>query len=97
MRALMQKPLIRLFVVNGAFGALLGLAFVLAALALDMRGLRTLVAGSEHAFLALALLTVSLSATFAGAAIGTAVMMLPSDEDAFRAIGRDGEDPDKRR
>lgn len=97
MRALMKRPLIRLFVVNGAFGASLGVAFVLAALALDMRGLRTLIAGSDQAFVALALLTVSLSATFAGAAIGTAVMMLPSDEDGFRAVGREDEGGDDRR
>ncbi|MCG6122501.1 MAG: hypothetical protein MEP57_07320 [Microvirga sp.] len=59
------------------------------ALALDARGLRTLIMNSDHARLALALLAVSLSATFAGAAIATAVMLPPEDEAGFRSIGRD--------
>lgn len=89
MRGLMRRPLIRLFVLNGTLGALVGALFVAAALALDAQGLRTLLMASDDAALALALLTASLSATFAAAAIGAAVMMLPERREDFEAFSRD--------
>lgn len=87
MRKLYRMPLIRLFVLNGAFGAMLGVLFVGLSLAFDLRGLWTLVSNSDVALLALAILTVSISATFAGAAIGTAVMLLPEREEDDKAYG----------
>jgi hypothetical protein len=93
MRELYRKPLIRLFVVNGTFGALLGVLFVALAYVFDLRGLGTLLANSDVALLAIAILTFSVSATFAGAAIGTAVMLLPEreeDDAAYGGVDADG-------
>lgn len=97
MRELYRKPLIRLFVVNGAFGALLGVAFVALALAFDLRGLWTLVSNSDVAILAVVILTLSVSATFSGAAIGTAVMLLPEREEDDKAYGGVDADGNPRR
>jgi len=93
MRELYRKPLIRLFVVNGTFGALIGVLFVALAYVFDLRGLGTLLANSDVALLAIAILTFSVSATFAGAAIGTAVMLLPEreeDDAAYGGVDADG-------
>ncbi len=97
MRELYRKPLIKLFVLNGAFGALLGVLFVALAFAFDLRGLGTLVANSDVAVLALVILTFSVSATFAGAAIGTAVMLLPEREEDDKAYGGVDADGNPRR
>lgn len=97
MRELYRKPLIKLFVLNGAFGAVLGVLFVGLAFAFDLRGLGTLVANSDVAILALVILTFSVSATFAGAAIGTAVMLLPEREEDDKAYGGVDADGNPRR
>ena len=66
-------------------------------LAFDLRGLWTLVSGSDVAVLAVVVLTLSVSATFAGAAIGTAVMLLPEREEDDKAYGGVDADGNPRR
>ncbi len=77
MRELMQIPLLRLFILNGAMGIAFGIAIAAALFVLDFRGVGTLAWRTEGGFLAFAMICVGLSVTCASAAIATAVMLLP--------------------
>jgi hypothetical protein len=72
-------PLLRLFALHGAFGAMIGLLTTVALVLSDVSGLWSLASGASGGWIAIALLTVGLCATFGGAAIATAVMLLPED------------------
>lgn len=72
-------PLLRLFALHGAFGATIGLLTAAVLVLADVSGLWTLAAGSTGGWIAIALLAVGLCATFGGAAIATAIMLLPED------------------
>ena len=76
-----QHPLARLLVVNGLAGAGLGVLFVIAILAFDIAGIRTLLANGGEWVIGLALLTVGSVTTFASVAMGGAIMLMrnPSD------------------
>lgn len=76
-----RHPLARLLVVNGFAGAGLGILFVLAILAFDIAGIRTLLANGGEWIIGLALLTVGSVTTFASVAMGGAIMLVrnPSD------------------
>lgn len=76
-----RHPLARLLVVNGFAGAGLGILFVMAILAFDIAGIRTLLANGGEWIIGLALLTVGSVTTFASVAMGGAIMLVrnPSD------------------
>jgi hypothetical protein len=73
------SPLLRLFALHGALGATIGLLTTGTLVLSDVSGLWTLAAGDAGGWIAIALLTVGLCATFGGAAIATAIMLLPED------------------
>jgi hypothetical protein len=90
MRALMKQPLIRLFVVNGLLGIGFGLAIAALLVAVDFRGVATLALTDPNGFVAIVMLGLGLSVTCGGAAIATAVMLLPWEEDDDRDGGSGG-------
>ena len=77
MRELLQVPLLRLFILNGAMGIAFGIVIGAALFALDFRGVGALAWRTEGGFLALAMICAGLSVTCGSAAIATAVMLLP--------------------
>ncbi|GGK35067.1 hypothetical protein [Salinarimonas ramus] len=81
MRALMKQPLIRLFVTNGILGIGFGLAIAATLVAVDFRGVATLALTDPDGFVAVILLAFGLSVTCGGAAIATAVMLLPWEDE----------------
>lgn len=75
--------LVRFLALHAGFGALIGIGVAGLLLWLDVAGLGTLFVG-ERAQVAITLLFFgSFALTFAAAAMGTAVMLLPKDEDDF--------------
>ncbi|WP_372424514.1 hypothetical protein [Salinarimonas chemoclinalis] len=81
MRALMKQPLIRLFVTNGFLGIGFGMAIAAVLVAVDFRGVATLALTDPNGFVAVILLAFGLAVTCGGAAIATAVMLLPWEDD----------------
>ncbi|WP_029029459.1 hypothetical protein [Salinarimonas rosea] len=81
MRALMKQPLIRLFVMNGFLGIGFGMAIAAVLVAVDFRGVATLALTDPNGFVAVILLAFGLAVTCGGAAIATAVMLLPWEDD----------------
>jgi hypothetical protein len=77
MRELMQVPLLRLFILNGAMGIAFGIAIGAALFALDFRGVGALAWRTEGGLLAFAMICAGLSVTCGSVAIATAVMLLP--------------------
>lgn len=83
MAARRLPKLVRFLVGHALLGGVVGLGIALAFLWLDVDGLGTLFAG-ERSWAALVVLYFgSFVLTFASAAMGTAVMLLPKDEDSF--------------
>jgi hypothetical protein len=76
--------LIRFLAHHALTGVMVALVVVYLIVKLDLFGLGTLVEGSRHGWLALLLLFAGLAATFASLAMGTAVFLLPKDEDRWR-------------
>ena len=76
-----QMRLVRLFVVNGAMGFCFGLAIAGALVVLDVGTLAALARQAQGGALALGVLAAGLGITCAGAAIATAVMLLPYGDD----------------
>jgi uncharacterized RDD family membrane protein YckC len=76
--------LIRFLVRHAVTGVMAALLVVYAIIKFDLFGLGTLVESSRHGALALLLLFTGLAATFGSLAMGTAVFMLPKDEDRWR-------------
>jgi len=72
-------PLLRLLIVNGAFGALVGCSAAAGLLLTDAGGLATLIgeAGTGTQVAASALLFGGFALTFASLAMGSAIMLLP--------------------
>jgi hypothetical protein len=76
--------LIRFLARHALTGAMVALGVVYLIVKLDLFGLGSLVESSRHGWLALLLLFAGLAATFASLAMGTAVFLLPKDEDRWR-------------
>ena len=72
--------LVRLMIVNWAFGWAIGFVGAGAVLASNMAGIRDLMFKSEVMWEALALLFGSFGFTFGGVVCATAIMLLPIDE-----------------
>ena len=82
--AVQQLPkLIRFLGMHAAFGAALGIGIAGALLWLDVAGLGRLFAAEQSGFAAGLLYFGSFAFTFASAAMGTAVMLLPTSKDEF--------------
>jgi hypothetical protein len=62
-------------------GSLAGLVATAGLLALNVGSLRTLIAGAERGWIAVALLAAGFMITFGSAAIGAAIMSLGEDSD----------------
>lgn len=73
------QPLFRLLLINGLAGALLGIAFVLGILVMDVAHIRTMLAASGEWVVPVGLLTMGSFVTFASVAMGGAIMLLPRD------------------
>lgn len=85
-----SSRLIRLMVVNWAFGWAIGLAVAGAVLASNMAHIRDLMFRSEIMWQALALLFGGFGFTFGGVCAATAVMLLPVNEAETRRGGGPG-------
>lgn len=76
-----QEPRIfRLLAINGLAGGLLGIAFVLGILGLDIARIRTMVIASGEWAVPIGLLTMGSIVTFASVAMGGAIMLMPRGE-----------------
>jgi hypothetical protein len=73
--------LFRLLLINGLWGCAIGFGAVIGVLALDLGQLRTLISGSQEAGLAIALLCGGMVVTFGSVVMGSAIMMIPKDDD----------------
>ncbi len=71
---LRTQPLLRLLLINAAGGALIGLLFALALVALDAAHLQTLIRRDPSGAVALLLLVASFAITVGGLSAATAVM-----------------------
>ena len=71
------RPLVRLFLVNGASGAAIAGAFLLALTRIDQTGIGALLAREP---IALAATWWMLAVTFAAIQIGAAIMLLPKED-----------------
>ncbi len=76
-----RHPLFRLLLINGLAGAALGVLFVMGILAIDVAGIRTLLASTGEWVIGLALLTMGSVTTFASVAMGGAIMLMPKPKD----------------
>ncbi|MFP4125958.1 MAG: hypothetical protein ACLFU0_04855 [Alphaproteobacteria bacterium] len=76
--------LIRFLAQHALSGVMAAAVFVYLIVKLDLFGLGTLVASGQHGWTALLLLFAGLAATFASLAMGTAVFLLPKDEERWR-------------
>lgn len=74
------QPFFRLLLVNGMAGALLGIAFVLAILVMDVAQIRTMLAASGEWVVPVGLLTMGSVVTFASVAMGGAIMLMARDD-----------------
>ena len=73
-------PLLALLAGNALWGGVLGIGFVVGAVALDLGHLRQLLTFSADGAIALGLLTIGSVITFASVVMGGAVMMISRDE-----------------
>ncbi|WP_439527324.1 hypothetical protein [Pannonibacter sp.] len=80
-RVLPENPLFRLLAINGAVGVLVSLLVFAGLLISNAAGLRDLIANAEDPVVPVVLLGFGLIITLGSAVIGSAIMMLPSDED----------------
>ena len=76
--------LIRFLLNHAVTGVMAALVVVYLIVKMALFGLGTLVDSNRHGPLALGLLFVGLAATFASLAMGTAIFLLPKDEDRWR-------------
>ncbi|MCZ8375752.1 MAG: hypothetical protein O9342_10275 [Beijerinckiaceae bacterium] len=74
------QGLFRLLIINGLAGALLGVAFVLGILALDVAQIRTMLVASGEWLVPVGLLTMGSVVTFASVAMGGAIMLMPRED-----------------
>ncbi len=75
MRIFPERPVLRLFVLNGAMGAVLGSVLASALVIGDIGGLRGIMAASIGVLAGWAMLAYVFACTFAGLAMATAVML----------------------
>ena len=80
-----KNPLFRLLLINGLAGAGLGIAFVIGVLALDVAGIRTLLAQTGDWLVGIPMLLIGCITTFASVTMGSAIMMTRRDETGNRA------------
>lgn len=80
-RVLPENPLFRLLAINGAVGVLVSLLVFAGLLISNAAGLRDLIANADDPVVPVVLLGFGLIITLGSAVIGSAIMMLPSDED----------------
>ncbi len=76
-----HRAMVRMVLVQAAFGAALGLAFALCLLLLDVDGLGGLIRSSETGLTAFLLLAGGFMVTGGSVVAGTAIMMLKNDDD----------------
>ncbi|MGF1463852.1 MAG: hypothetical protein ACFB2Z_11960 [Maricaulaceae bacterium] len=84
MRDLLAQPLLRLLAVNGLIGALAGMCLIGSMVGLDVAGFRTLLRADPSAWFAFIALSIGLVGLFAGAAMASAVMLMPRQEPTER-------------
>ena len=82
-----NRRLIRLMIVNWAFGWAIGAIAATAVLAVNLGGLRVLMMKSDLMWQGLALLFGGFGVTFGGVVCATAVMLLPTEEDETKPGG----------
>lgn len=80
-RRLRDEPLLRLLVVNWLIGAGVAAALTAVVLVTDTAHLRTLILSSNEPWIGLILLVFGFMVTMCSVAMGTAIMMLPRDDD----------------
>lgn len=76
-----MPKLLKLLAINLAIGIVIGLLFLTILIVTDTAGIGTLIWQSSDPFLAILLLGVGLCVTFGSAAMGSAVMMMPYEDD----------------
>ncbi len=76
--------LVRFLVRHALVGIAVGWNLLGLLLVLDVAGLGTLISGSEHRLVALALLLAGFAVTFGGVAMATAVFLIPFEEPPCR-------------
>lgn len=76
-----RDPLFTLLFANAVWGAGLGVLFVVAAIALDVGHLRTLIGLNADGLVALVLLSGGSIVTFASVAMGGAIMLIDREEE----------------
>lgn len=77
----MVPPLLRFLAVNCAIGVAAGWAFLGTLIWLDIAGLRQLIVNSSAPAIPLLMLIVMFAITFGAAAMGTAVLLLPKEDE----------------
>lgn len=77
---LTTASVLRLLLINGVAGAVLGLGFVAGVLLLDIASIRTMLTASGEWIVSLALLSMGSMVTFSSVAMGGAIMLLPKDK-----------------
>ena len=86
-RGLLHSPFFRLLAINWLIGAFAAVLVLSGLLWLDTGGLRSLILNSPEPWLPILVLLFGLMVTLCSAAMGAAVMALPSDEDNGRGKG----------
>lgn len=76
-----MPKLFKLLLINLAIGVFIALAFLTILIVTDTAGIGTLIWQSSNPILAIILLGVGLCVTFGSAAMGSAVMMMPYDDE----------------
>lgn len=76
-----MPKLLKFLAINCAIGVSIGLLFLTILVVTDTAGIGTLIWKSSNPFLALLLLGVGMSVTFGSAVMGSAVMMMPYDDE----------------
>ena len=80
-RRLRDEPLLRLLAVNWLIGAAVAAALAAIVLITDTARLRTLMLASSEPWIGIVLLFFGFMVTMCSVAMGTAIMMLPKDDD----------------
>ena len=76
-----MPKLLKFLAINCAIGVSVGLIFLTLLVVTDTMGIGTLIWDSQNPYLALLLLGVGMSVTFGSAVMGSAIMMMPYDDE----------------
>jgi hypothetical protein len=79
--AVNMPKLFKLLLINLAIGIFIAISFLTILIVTDTAGIGTLIWQSSNPILAIILLGVGLCVTFGSAAMGSAVMMMPYDDE----------------